>query len=65
MQLFEQLAFSDLEFLADEVFRAVRRVAEHVADGEELRLVVLDHAAVGRDADLAVGEGIEGVDGLV
>ncbi len=40
-------------------------MAQHIAHGEEARLVVLDDAAVGRDVDLAVREGIEGVDGLV
>ena len=40
-------------------------MAQHVADGEELRFVVLYHTAVGRDIHLAVGEGIEGVECLV
>ena len=40
-------------------------MAQHVAHGEEARLVILDDAAVGRDINLAVGEGIEGIDGLV
>ena len=65
VELFEQFVLADLEFLTDEVLRAVCRVAQHVADGEELWLVVLDDATVGRDVDLAVGKGIEGVDGLV
>ena len=65
MQLLQQLVLAYLQFLAYQVLGAVGRVAQHVADGEELRLLVLDNAAVGRDVDLAVGEGIEGVDGLV
>ena len=65
MQLFEEFVLAYLEFLADEVFRAVHAVAQHITDGEELRLVVLDHATVRRDVDFAVGKGIEGVDGLV
>ena len=40
-------------------------MAQQIAHGEELRLVVHDDAAVGRDVYLAVGEGIEGIDGLV
>ncbi len=40
-------------------------MAQHIADGEELRLVVLDDAAVGRDVDFAVAEGIEGIHGFI
>ena len=47
MQLFQQFALANLQFLSDEVLRAVYRVAQHVADGQELRLVVFDDAAVG------------------
>ena len=65
MQLFQKLTLSDFEFLTNKVFRAVHAVAQHIADSQELRLVVLDHAAVGRDANLAISKGIEGVDGLV
>ena len=65
MQLLLKLALADLQFLADEVFRAVDAVAQHVADGQELWFLVADDTAVGRDVDLAVGEGIEGVNRLV
>ena len=64
-QLFEKLAAPYLEFLAQQAHGAVNRVAQHVAHGEEARLVVLYHAAVGRQVYLAVGEGIQRVDGLV
>ena len=40
-------------------------MTQHIAHGEELWLVVLDHAAVRRYTYLAVGKGIEGVDGLI
>ena len=40
-------------------------MTQHIAYGEELWFVVLDHAAVRRDAYLAIGKGIEGVDGLI
>ena len=40
-------------------------MAQHVADGEKLRFVVLYHTAVGRDIHLTVGEGIEGIESLV
>ena len=65
MQLFEQLVLTDFQLLTDKVLRTVGRVAQHVADGEELRLVVTNDAAVGRDIDFAVGEGIERINGLV
>ena len=65
MELFEELAAAYLEFAAEEGLGVLGTVAQHVAHGEELRLVVGDDAAVGRDVDLAVGEGVEGVKGLV
>ena len=40
-------------------------MAQHVADGEEARFVVLNYTAVGRDVYLAVGECVQCVDGLV
>ena len=40
-------------------------MAQHVAHGEEARLVVFDDTAVGREVYLAVGEGVERVDSLV
>ena len=40
-------------------------MAKNIADGKELRLVVLDDAAVGRDVDLAIAEGIEGIHGFI
>ena len=65
VQLFEEFALTDLQFLSDEVLGAVGGVAQHVADGEELRFVVLDDATVGRDVDFAVGEGVECIERLV
>ncbi len=43
----------------------VHAVAEHVADRQEMRLAVAYHATVGRNAHLAVGEGIKCVNRLV
>ena len=63
--MFEKLAAPYLEFLAQKPHGAVHRVAQHVADGKEARFVVLNDAAVGRQVYLAVGEGVERVDGLV
>ena len=56
---------ADDEFLTQKVQRVVGAMAQHIADGEELRFIVFDDTAVRRDAHLAVGEGIEGVDGFV
>ena len=65
VQLFLQLAFADFQFLTNEILGAVDRVAQHIADGEKLRLVALDNTAVWRYAHLAIGKGIEGIDGLI
>ena len=65
VQLLQQFVAAYLQFLTYEVLGALGVVDEHVADGEELRFLVLDDAAVWRDVYLAVGEGIECVDGLV
>ena len=65
MILFQQFALPDFQLLANEVLRALYRVYQHVADGEELRLLVADDTAVGRDVDFAVGESIEGIECLV
>ena len=64
-ELFLQLALAYHQLLAQQSHSAVHAVAQHVAHGEELRLVVLDDAAVGRDVDFAVAEGIEGIHRLV
>ena len=47
MQLLEQLAAPYLQLFAYQVFGLFGRVAQHVANSEELRFVVLDDAAVG------------------
>ena len=65
MELLEELALADLQLLAQEAQGIVYGLAQDVAHTEEVGLVVIDDAAVGRDANLAVGEGIECVDGLV
>ena len=38
---------------------------QNVTDGEELRFLILDDTAVGRNAYLAVGKGVQSIDGLV
>ena len=65
MELFQQFTLANLQLLAYQVLGAVGRVAQHVADGQELWLVVLDDTAVGRYVDFAVREGIQRVERLV
>ena len=65
MQCFEQFALADHALLAKQFERVVHVVSQHVAHCQEARLAVGYHAAVGRDAYLAVGAGIQGVYGLV
>ena len=64
-QLFLKFAATYLEFLAQKCHRAVDRMAKHIANGKETGLVVLYDAAVGRQAYLAIGEGVERVYCLV
>ena len=40
-------------------------MAQQLGNAKEARFVVLNHAAVGRNRHLAVGEGVERVDGLI
>ena len=65
MQLLRKLSLANETLLLEQIERVVHAALEHVAHGEEHRLAVVDDAAVGRDAFLAVGAGIEGVYGLV
>ena len=64
-ELFLQFALANHQLFAEQSHGTIYTVAEHIADGEELRLVVLDDAAVGRDVDFAITEGIEGIHRLV
>lgn len=64
-ELLFQLALSDHQFASEQSHGAVNAMSEHIAHGEELRLVVLDDAAVGRYVDFAVAESIEGIHRLV
>ncbi len=59
------LAQADLQLVAKQLTCTRGAVAHQFAYGEEARLVVADHTAVGRYSHLTVGKGIEGVDGLV
>ena len=44
---------------------ALDACAQHIADGDEAGRLVLDDAAIGRDAHFAVCKGVEGIDGFV
>ena len=65
VKLLVHLAEFNLQLAAQQLAGAVGAVAQDCAHVQELRFVVLDHAAVGRDRHLAVGERIERVHGLV
>ena len=60
-----QLVKFDVELLEQQVTGVESAVFQYVVDREESRLVVLDDAGVGVDGVFAVGEGIEGIYGLV
>ena len=65
VQAFHDFAPANLQLAAQQGLGVVHRLAQHVAHRQEVGLLVVYHAAVGRYAHLAVGKGIEGVDGLV
>ena len=54
-----QLGFLYLQLPFEERLGVIRGESEEVADGGEDRFLVLYHAAVGTDVDLAIREGIE------
>ena len=58
-ELFLQFTLSDHQLLAQQSHCAVYAVAQHIADGEEYRLVVFDDTAVGRDINFAIAECVE------
>ena len=65
MELLEQFVFPNLQFALEEPLRLFCRFLQHVADSQELRFVVFYHAAVRRDIDFAVSEGIERINRFV
>ena len=65
IELFAHFAELYLQFPPQKRAGAVGTMAEQLAHRKEMRLVVLNHAAVGRNGHLAVGEGIKRIDGLV
>ena len=65
MQRLHQLTPADKTFLLQQIQRGIHIASQHIAYREETGLAVIYHAAVGGDADLAVGAGIQGINGLV
>ena len=65
MKGLHQFAPADESFLLQQVQRRIYIPAQHIADRKETRLLLVNHTTVGRDADFAVGTGIEGIYGLV
>ena len=64
-QALRQFAALDRKFRAQQFFRRVDTVAQHVADSQEMRFPIGNDTTVWRDAHLAIGECIERVDGAI
>ena len=64
-QAFAQFVKLDFKFAPEDVARAVGTMAQHVAHTQKVRFLFRNHAAVGRNTLLAIGKGVEGVDGFV
>ena len=62
---FVQLAEPDLQLASQQPLGMLGRAAQDFAHAQEMGLLLPDDAGVGRDRNLAVGEGVEGVDGFV
>ena len=60
-----QLTQPNPQLRTDVAHRPLAPVGEYLTHGEELRVIVSHHAAIGRDGDLATGEGVECIDRLV
>ena len=56
MQCLKCFLALDVQLLAQKFECIVYRFLQHCAYRKEVRLVVIDNAAVGRDVDLAVGK---------
>ena len=65
MPLLLEFAELDLELLTDQVAGLLGAVLEDLGDAEEAGFVVLNDAGVRRDADLAIAEGVKGLQSLV
>ena len=65
VQAFEQFSPTDFKLLAEESEGIVCRLPEYIANGEEMRLLLVDDTTVGRDAHLAIREGVECIQCLV
>ena len=64
-KLLQQFVFPYLQFQPKQPHRAVNVMAQHLAYGEETRLIVFDNTAVGRNVNLAVAKCVECINGLV
>lgn len=62
---FLELAEFDFEFAAKDVAGVFGADFDEIVDGEESGFVVVDDDGVGGEGEFAVGEGVEGLDGLV
>ena len=62
---FVQFAEPDLQLASQQPLGMLGRAAQDFAHAQEMGFLLPDDAGVGRDRNLAVGEGVEGVDGFV
>ena len=65
MPFFLKLAKPDFKFLSDQLARLFGAVAQNFGDAEEAGFVVLNDTGIRRDADFAIGKGVERLQGLV
>ena len=63
--MFLKFGLAYLQLTAQQSHCSIGTVAQHIADGKETWLVVLDNAAVWRYVYLAVGECVQGIYCLV
>ena len=65
VQLLQEFVATDFQLTLDQALGVIDRTAQHIAHRKELRQMLVDNAAVRADADFAIREGIEGIDGLI
>ena len=65
MQGLQRFVALDVQFLTKQRKCIVYRLTEYRTDRKEMRLLVVDDAAVGRNIHLTVGKGIQGIECLV
>ena len=65
MQLLQQFALANLELATQQLFCIIDRATQNLAYGNKHRCTIVNHAATGGYAYLAIGKGIQGIYCLV